>query len=111
VPLNDGPSPNGSTYAGTNRHTLSILHAQPGDAGAYVCVAQTSCPLSGRTSVSLSVGTCTPDFNQDGTLSVQDLFDFLATWFAGTAEADYNGDGNVGIGDIFSYIGGWFGGC
>ena len=30
-----------------------------------------------------SPGTCAADFNKDGTLAVQDIFDFLGAWFAG----------------------------
>lgn len=49
------------------------------------------------------------DWNQSGEISVQDIFDFLASWFAG------NGDFNAMSGntpqDIFDFLAAWFGGC
>ena len=35
-----------------------------------------------RTNVGVAAG-CAVDFNRDGTLHVQDLFDYLNAWFAG----------------------------
>ena len=52
-----------------------------------------------------------PDFNNNGTVTVQDLFDFLAAWFAGDIRADFNGSGTVTVQDLFDFIGAWFGGC
>jgi hypothetical protein len=61
-----------------------------------------------------AVGAVTPcckaDFNQSGGVSVQDIFDFLAAWFAGDPHADFNG-GGVGVQDIFDFLAAWFSGC
>ena len=56
------------------------------------------------------VGLCTADYNGDGVVSVQDIFDFLAGWFAGAPAADFNG-GGITVQDIFDFLGAWFAGC
>ncbi len=54
---------------------------------------------------------CVGDYNANGALSVQDIFDFLAAWFAGNILADTNGDGALAVQDIFDFLAAWFGGC
>jgi len=54
---------------------------------------------------------CAPDFNCSGTLTVQDIFDFLNARFAGTAAADFNGVNGLGVQDIFDFLNAWFAGC
>jgi hypothetical protein len=48
------------------------------------------------------------DWNADGTSTLQDLFDYLAAYFAG--RGDYGGDGTSDIEDLFAFLGDWFGG-
>ena len=49
------------------------------------------------------------DFNGDGAVSVQDIFDFLAAYFAGAGGGgDWNGDGVVSVQDIFDYLADYF---
>ncbi len=57
------------------------------------------------------VGVCPADYNGDGVVSVQDIFDFLAGWFAGDARADFNGAGGISVQDIFDFLSAWFAGC
>jgi hypothetical protein len=54
---------------------------------------------------------CAADFNGVGGLSVQDIFDFLAAWFAGSPSADFNGVNGLEVQDIFDFLGAWFAGC
>ncbi len=54
--------------------------------------------------------TCPADFNADGTLAVQDIFDYLNAWFSGSSSADFNGNG-LSVQDIFDYLNAWFTGC
>jgi hypothetical protein len=54
---------------------------------------------------------CPADYNGDGVMSVQDIFDFLAAWFAGDLDADFNGDCTLAVQDIFDFLGAWFAGC
>ena len=58
-----------------------------------------------------SIPGCAADFNEDGTLSVQDIFDFLNAWFAGNLSSDYDGSGVLSVQDIFDFLNGWFAGC
>lgn len=53
---------------------------------------------------------CPADFNDNGALSVQDIFAFLNAWFAGDPRADFNGCG-LSVQDIFDFLNAWFTGC
>ena len=55
--------------------------------------------------------TCAADFNGANGVTVQDIFDYLAAWFAGTPNADFNGANGVTVQDIFDYLAAWFAGC
>jgi hypothetical protein len=50
------------------------------------------------------------DFNDNGGLEIQDIFDFLNGWFAGNPRADFNG-GGLAVQDIFDFLNAWFAGC
>jgi hypothetical protein len=54
---------------------------------------------------------CFADFNQSGSLSVADIFDFLAAWFGNQASTDFDGVGGTTVQDIFAFLGAWFSGC
>ncbi len=54
---------------------------------------------------------CPADFNCSGVVNINDIFDFLAGWFAGAPAADFNGVGGIGIQDIFDFLAAWFAGC
>lgn len=56
----------------------------------------------------VQTGAAFADFNCDLVLSVQDIFEFLAAWFAGVPEADVNGADGVGAQDIFDFLMFWF---
>ena len=58
-----------------------------------------------------SIAGCRADFNGSGTVTVQDIFDFLAAWFANSPTADFNGSGSVTVQDIFAFLAAWFAGC
>jgi hypothetical protein len=55
--------------------------------------------------------TCVADFNDDGTATVQDIFDFLNAWFIGHPGADVNGTCGVTVQDIFDFLAAWFAAC
>jgi hypothetical protein len=44
------------------------------------------------------------DYNASGTQGVQDIFDFIASYFAGEAKADINNSGTLSVQDIFDYL-------
>lgn len=54
---------------------------------------------------------CLADFNQNGFVGTQDIFDFLAAWFAGDPSANINAQGGVSVQDIFDFLAMWFSGC
>ena len=55
--------------------------------------------------------TCRADFNAVNGVSVQDIFDFLAAWFASDPRADFNGASGISVQDIFDFLAAWFAGC
>lgn len=54
---------------------------------------------------------CPADFNGSGGATVQDIFDYLATWFSSIPAADINASGSVTVQDIFDFLAAWFAGC
>ncbi len=55
---------------------------------------------------------CPADFNHSGPpVTVQDIFDFLAGYFAQSTEADFNGTGGISVQDIFDFLAAYFAGC
>ncbi len=54
---------------------------------------------------------CRANFNGIDGVNVQDIFDFLAAWFAGNPRADFNGANGIGVQDIFDFLAAWFAGC
>jgi hypothetical protein len=53
---------------------------------------------------------CIANFNGVNGITVQDIFDFLAAYFAGDHDADLNGNG-LGVQDIFDFLAAYFAGC
>ncbi|MGH7293086.1 MAG: GC-type dockerin domain-anchored protein, partial [Myxococcota bacterium] len=54
---------------------------------------------------------CPADYNSSHTVTVQDIFDFLAGWFAGNPSADFNGVNGLSVQDIFDFLSAWFAAC
>jgi hypothetical protein len=54
---------------------------------------------------------CPADFNHSAMVTVQDIFDFLAAYFANDPRADINGSGAVSVQDIFDFLAAYFAGC
>jgi hypothetical protein len=67
----------------------------------------TACNVFGTNNTS---PCCFADYNGVNGITVQDIFDFLADWFAGSSRADINGAG-LGVQDIFDFLSVWFAGC
>jgi hypothetical protein len=54
---------------------------------------------------------CPANFNQQGGVTVQDIFDFLAGYFGNVPAADFNGSGAITVQDIFDFLSAYFTGC
>ncbi len=54
---------------------------------------------------------CPADINLSSSLTVQDIFDFLAAYFSNAPTADYNNSGTTTVQDIFDYLAAYFAGC
>jgi hypothetical protein len=60
------------------------------------------------TTTSAVYTVCPADFNCSGSVSVQDIFDFLTAYFTADLRADIDDNGSVGIQDIFDFLAGYF---
>lgn len=77
-------------------------------AGTYILRVSRGCGQGGGYAVSLPP-TCGADFNGSGTASVQDIFDYLESYFSGEfPRADFNRSGIVSVQDIFDFLAGYF---
>ncbi len=54
---------------------------------------------------------CPADFNNSGARTVQDIFDFLAAYFAQLRSADFNASGAATVQDVFDFLAAYFAGC
>lgn len=54
---------------------------------------------------------CIADFNNNGVVETQDIFDMLNAFFTGSPTADVDGSGTVAVADIFTFLNRWFAGC
>jgi hypothetical protein len=81
-----------------------------GTAGAVFSSAATVCnagPVS-------SSPCCYADYNKVGSVTVQDIFDFLSDWFGGRSFAKTGSDGTaatLSVQNIFDFLSAWFAGC
>ncbi len=66
---------------------------------------------TGRLYVRFDPTLCGGDFNNNGFVSVQDIFDFLTAYFSGSPTADINQSGVNTVQDIFDFLGAFFIGC
>lgn len=90
-------------------NTLNLVGVTAADSGVYDCVITNECGSVTTEAVELRV--CVADFNCSGSLSVQDVFDFLGAYFAGDSRADFNTSGTVTVQDIFDFLNAYFAGC
>ncbi len=54
---------------------------------------------------------CKANFNQVNGVNVQDIFDFLAGFFAGDPRCDFDANGVINVQDIFGFLAAFFAGC
>jgi hypothetical protein len=95
--------------SGSTSPMLTIYNCLGSDTGDYDCIATSAC--TSQTTNAAHLNVCVGDYSCDGTINVQDIFDFLAGWFAGAPAADTNGVGGITVQDIFDFLAAWFTGC
>lgn len=104
VDLVDGPG-----VTGAAARTLTLSGVDLDDAGEYDVVMTTSCGSVTSEPATVGVFICrSADFNLDGSVTLQDLFDFLAAYFSGNPRADFNQAGGIGVQDILDFLTSWF---
>ncbi|MFN7022767.1 MAG: GC-type dockerin domain-anchored protein, partial [Phycisphaerales bacterium] len=110
---NGAPLADGGRVAGSNSHTLTITNSVIADSGLYDVVLSSPCgPDAATPQAFINVFTCsTADINDDGLLTVQDIFDFLNAYFGSLPTADYNLSGQITVQDIFDFLNAYFAGC
>jgi M6 family metalloprotease-like protein len=102
-------------FSGPSRTTISTTNVTPFSCrvhastflptGVWRLVARQSPWDSNEVQIRISPRS---DWNEDGVLTVQDIFDMLNDWFAG--HADYNLFGGLSVQDIFDFLNDWFDG-
>lgn len=90
---------------------LVIPAAELSDQGLYDCVVGNAGCGDSATSLAAELRICLADFNCSGSVSVQDIFDFLAAYFAGEFRSDINASMSITVQDIFDFIAAYFAGC
>jgi glucose/arabinose dehydrogenase len=99
-------------YQNTQTASLTILDAVEDDSGMFQVAITSPCGSVTSDMVSLTIRPCDhADFNGDGTIEIEDLFDFINAWLAGDPAADIDGNGQLAVQDIFAYLNAWFLGC
>jgi 1,4-alpha-glucan branching enzyme len=104
-----------AAYRGRGVGSTGCLTVQPIARDGLPRRVNVSLPAHGFLLIKIDPGTCRADFNCTGGgtagVTVQDIFDFLAAWFASSPQADFNGTSGVSVQDIFDYLAAWFQGC
>lgn len=103
---------NDARISGATTETLTIANVMPSDAGNYDVIVSNTCGSVTSAAATLTVtAACPADFNGSGSVTVQDIFDFLGAYFANLPSADFNNSGSVTVQDIFDFLGAYFSGC
>lgn len=96
------------TANGANLNGYFLQQAQAVSADGTVIVGSAVSPSGVVVAFMAKVPPPTPnaDWNHSGLITIQDIFDFLTSWFGGNA--DFNLDGVTTTQDIFDFLSAWF---
>lgn len=109
VPISDGYVGYAADVVGSGTSTLQLTPVTINAEGRYRCVFSTTC--GSLASDVATVRICAADINCSGSLSVQDIFDFLAAYFEQAPGGDFNGVNGHTVQDIFDFLAAYFAGC
>lgn len=74
-------------------------------------IAASGINTDGRRRALLLTPICAGDFNNSGTVSVEDVFAFLTAYFGQDPRADFDRSGGISVQDVFSFLTAYFDGC
>lgn len=116
-----GPMPLSSPNATPGSISINPPQSTFGCCTGAACttVTQPSACVGGTLSTSCAVAgagwpvgrCCQADINHSATITVQDLFEFLALFFGNDPRGDFNNSGIAGSQDIFDFLAAYFRGC
>jgi subtilase family serine protease len=113
--LNSDPGSGLPAFTAQGSQTASLScggFASPyrvGQSMAFTCTVTNSCAT--QTSSPATVNICLADFNCSGSVTTQDIFDYLNAWFASGQGSDFDASGAATVQDIFEFLTAWFSGC
>ena len=109
VVIANGPTPSGAIVSGALGSALSITNGGATDSGSYDVLITNPCGQA--TTLAASVRFCIGDYNCNGAINLQDIFDFITGFFQPSAHADVNRSGTTNVQDVFDFLDAWFAGC
>ena len=101
---------NGIIHQGVTTPTLTIIADEPAQSGTYTVAITNACGTIISAAATIEV-TCPSDFNNDGGIDGQDLFEFFDAWAGGLSNADLNFDGGTDGSDVTAFFVRWENGC
>lgn len=110
-PVADGVLPSGAVVTGAHTSVMTLAGLTGAEFGDFFATVASECGAVISNRVRVSRGTCRVDIDCSGSVSVQDLFDYLRAWFMGSAMAEFDAAAGVGVQDLFEFLGAWFAGC
>ncbi len=109
VVIANGPTPTGAVVSGALTGSLLIANAATDDSGNYDCLITNPCGQAAT--IPASVRFCVADYNCNGAISIQDIFDFITGFFQPSPRADADRSGSTNVQDLFYFLSAWFAGC
>ncbi|MFN7020335.1 MAG: family 16 glycosylhydrolase [Phycisphaerales bacterium] len=92
---------------GTATARVAVVYVQPPGGGGAATIDDLTFTYISPAAITV----CDADFNGVGGLTIQDLFDFFAAYFAADPRADFTSDRLLTVQDLFDFLESYFLGC